>query len=118
MLHPELSAKPRVYYIGLPKTFIAGTVYDPEADEIVEGALVTLRLGAQGAVADKAAQGGEVTVPTDEFGDFWVDGHERGTYRVSIQKEGYVSRELGPIEVDKDLNLGDIAMHSVGGLRS
>ncbi len=42
VLHPEFGAKPRVYYIGLPKTFIAGTVYDPEADEIVEGALVTL----------------------------------------------------------------------------
>jgi tetrathionate reductase subunit B len=112
VLHPELGARPRVYYIGLPKTFIAGTVYDPEADEIVEDALVTLRLEAGGA---EGAQSAEVAVTTDEFGDFWADGLERGTYRVSIQKEGYAGKQLGPIEVAKDMNLGDIAMESTGG---
>ena len=39
VLHPEYKAGPRVYYIGLPnKYFIAGAVYDPEADECLEGA--------------------------------------------------------------------------------
>ena len=33
--------KPRVYYIGLPKKFIAGAVYDQEADECLEGVRVT-----------------------------------------------------------------------------
>ncbi len=31
-LRPELKLGPRVYYIGLPKTFIGATVYDPDAD--------------------------------------------------------------------------------------
>ncbi len=55
-----------------------------------------------------------MSVRTDEFGDFWADGLERGTYRVSIQKEGYATKELGPIEVDKDLNVGDVAVHRGG----
>ncbi len=42
ILHPEFKAKPRVYYIGLPKRFVAGAVYDPQEDRCVEGALVTL----------------------------------------------------------------------------
>jgi len=106
ILHPEFGVKPRVFYIGLPKTFIGGTVFDPEADEIIEGALVTLTLGTKGTEATKI---------TDEFGDFLVDGLERGTYCVSIQKEGYLSEDLGPIEVDRDLSLGDIAMHTTKG---
>ncbi len=106
VLHPEFGTKPRVYYIGLPKTFIAGTVYDPEADEIIEGALVTLSLGTERA---------ETTMITDDFGDFLVDGLERGTYQVSIQKEGYLGKDLGPIEVHRDLNLGDIAMLTTKG---
>ena len=37
-LKPELAhVKPRVYYIGLPKKFIAGAVYDQEADLCAEG---------------------------------------------------------------------------------
>ncbi len=92
MLHPELGAKPRVYYIGLPKTFIAGTVYDPEADEIIEDALVTLEL----VLEDTRA-----TVRTDEFGDFLVDGLPKGTYLVSMEKAGYVKKELGPATVEK-----------------
>jgi tetrathionate reductase subunit B len=115
VLHPEFGAKPRVYYIGLPKTFIAGLVYDPQIDEIVEGALVTISLEGAGA---QGAAGTEVTTVTDEFGDFWVDGLERGIYQVSLQKEDYAKKQLGPIVVDRDVNLGDIAMQSAGGSRS
>ena len=45
---PELKdkVKPRVYYLNLPKKFIAGTVYDPKEEEVVIGATVTLE--AQG----------------------------------------------------------------------
>ena len=43
VLKPEAGAKPRVYYIDLPnKYFIAGEVFDPEDDECLEGAKVTL----------------------------------------------------------------------------
>ena len=42
VLKPELGAKPRVYYLNIPKKFIAGTVYDPVAKEVVIGATCTL----------------------------------------------------------------------------
>jgi hypothetical protein len=37
--------KPRVYYLNLPKKFIAGTVYDPVDKEVIIGAKVTLSDG-------------------------------------------------------------------------
>jgi len=140
VLRPELGTKPRVYYLGLPRTFVAGTVYDPEADEIIEGALVTLRpvTGGAGAAGTGTAGGaaagpapagsaaaagatgleselGGPSVLTDEFGDFWIDGLERGTYAVSIEKPGYVPIRMELLAVDKDLNIGDIPMQSTGG---
>ena len=83
VLKPEAGTKPRVYYIGLPKRFIGGTVYDPQADEVIQDALVSLKLGTSGPT---------VTVQTDEFGDFLVDGLQEGVYAVSIEKQGYVTR--------------------------
>lgn len=40
IMKPENDTKPRVYYIGLPKRFIAGAVYDPEKEECIENATV------------------------------------------------------------------------------
>ena len=59
------TTKPRVYYLNLPKKFIAGTVYDPVEKEVVIGATCTLTPAAGGAA---------LTVATDEFGDFWFEG--------------------------------------------
>ncbi len=39
---PELGARPRVYYLNIPKKFIGGTVYDPVEKEVVEEATCTL----------------------------------------------------------------------------
>lgn len=102
VLHPEFGAQPRVYYIGLPKRFIGGTVFDPEADEVVEEAEVILR---------ECRNGTTVTVKTDEFGDFLVDGLAAGTYAVAIKKAGYLKQELEAVTTDQDLNLGDIPMY-------
>ena len=38
----KTSVKPRVYYLGLPKKFIAGTLYEPVEEEVVIGATATL----------------------------------------------------------------------------
>ena len=43
VLSPEWGTAPRVYYLHKPKRFIAATVVDKEADEVVEGATVTLQ---------------------------------------------------------------------------
>ena len=42
---PELkdAVQPRVYYLNVPKKFIAGTLYDPVEEEVVIGAVATLK---------------------------------------------------------------------------
>ena len=42
VIKPESATKPRVYYLNIPKKFIAGTVYDPIEKEVVIGATCTL----------------------------------------------------------------------------
>ena len=37
VLRPDLALGQRVYYLNLPKRFVAGMAYDPEADEVVFG---------------------------------------------------------------------------------
>jgi tetrathionate reductase subunit B len=36
------AARPRVYYLNLPKRFIAGTLYEPVEEEVMIGATATL----------------------------------------------------------------------------
>jgi tetrathionate reductase subunit B len=102
VLHPEYKAKPRVYYIGLlNKYFVAGAVYDPEEDECLEGATATLTNAA----------GKKFTVKTDNFGDFWFERMEPGTYSLSIEKSGYLPRTVDAIDASKDVNVGDLELY-------
>ncbi|MFA4965304.1 MAG: 4Fe-4S dicluster domain-containing protein [Thermoleophilia bacterium] len=100
-LKPGLSVKPRVYYIGLPKPFIAGAVFDSEADECSEGATVT---------ATGVAGGAPLSVTTDSYGDFWLRDLEPGEYTLLIEKDGYLPQKLGPVDATADINVGDIAV--------
>ena len=77
MWKPELKdkVKPRVYYLGLPKKFIAGTVYDPKDEEVIIGATCTL----------KPANGKAQTIETDGYGDFWFEDLADGTYDLEIK---------------------------------
>lgn len=100
-LHPEYNTQPRVYYLGLlNKYFVAGAVYDPEADECLEDCTVTLT-GADGATA---------SVQTDDFGDFWFERLEPGTYTLLAEKDGYLPRRFDDIKVSKDVNMGDVEL--------
>jgi tetrathionate reductase subunit B len=101
-LHPEYKAKPIVHYIGLPnKYFIAGAVYDPEEDECLEAATVTLT----------GAKGKKSTLKTDNFGDFWFERNVPGIYSLKIEKAGYLPREIADIDASKDINVGDIELY-------
>jgi len=93
--------KPRVFFIGLPKPFIAGAVYDKEADACTEGATVT---------ATSAETGATATAETDSYGDFWLNDLEPGTYTLLVEKDGYLPEKLGPIDASEDINVGDIAV--------
>ena len=103
VLHPEFKAKPRVYYIGLlDKYFVAGAVYDPEADECLEGATATL-------TNTKSRK--KFTVKTDNFGDFWFERMEPGTYSLVVDKAGYLPRKVESIDASKDVNVGDLELY-------
>jgi tetrathionate reductase subunit B len=97
-LHPA-GQKPRVYYLNLPKKFIAGTLYDPVEKEVVIGAACTLRGG-----------GGTWTTTTDGFGDFWFEGLPAGTYDLEIAAEGFASKVFAGLSTERDINLGDVAL--------
>jgi len=102
VLHPEFKAKPRVYYIGLPKRFVAGAVYDPEEDKCIEDAAVTLT---------DSETGEEFTTKTDSFGDFWLEELKVSIYSLAIEKNGYVLNEVKSISTEKDVNLGEIKLY-------
>ncbi len=97
-LHAEYGTKPRVWYKGLPKKFIAATVFDPEAQEIVEGAHVTAESDA-----------GTFTAETDMWGDFWLDGLPEADWTVTIEANGK-KKELAVSTKEKDQGLPDIAL--------
>jgi tetrathionate reductase subunit B len=102
ILKPEEKAGVRTYYIGIPKRFVAGSVWDPEADECLEGVTVTLR----------DVQGNKVaSLETDNFGDFWFEGLGVSTYSLDLQKAGYKPHKLAEVSTEKDINVGDIALH-------
>ncbi len=102
-MKPELGTKPRVYYLNIPKKFIAGTVYDPLEKEVVIGAVCTL--------TPLRPDLGEVrTIETDAFGDFWLKGLEEGAYALTITAAGFAPLSYDEIDTAKDVNLGDIAL--------
>ncbi len=89
-----------LWYKNLPGLFIAGEVWDPVPNEIVENAKVTLH----------DAQGFQVAETlTDGFGDFWFRKLEPGDYKVTIKADGYekVQRE---VHLEKSLNIGDFPL--------
>jgi len=90
----------RVFYLNLPKLFISGDVWDPEINEIIEGASAVLKSN-NGTVLQTAL--------TDGFGDFWFRKLDAGVYTVSISADGFILQER-VIELDKSLNIGDFAL--------
>lgn len=97
----ENADRPRVRYLNLPKRFIAGVVVDLEADEVIIGATITL---------ENAETQEVLTCTTDEFGDFWFDQIEAGTYHVYAEAEGYMTRMLTADATTEDRNLGPIEL--------
>lgn len=101
VLLPETGTKPRVYYLGLPHLFIAGEVWDPREDEIIEGAVVTLVL----------PDGSKRIELTDDFGNFWFNKVKPGQYTLNIEARGFkaVTKD---VELVESLNLGDFPLQT------
>jgi Fe-S-cluster-containing dehydrogenase component len=101
VLRPETGAGPRVYYRNIPGMFIAGTVYDPVREEIIEGAACRLQSG-----------GKTRRTATDEFGDFWFTDLPVGVFELAVDAKGYRTRVFAALRTEKSVNLGDIAMEA------
>jgi NAD-dependent dihydropyrimidine dehydrogenase PreA subunit len=99
VMHPEYQAKPRVYYLNIPRKFVAGTVYDPKEKEVIIGAICTL-----------SSNGKKRTATTDGFGDFWFEGLPEGTYKLTIEAKGFKAKTIDKMSTAKDVNLGDIPL--------
>ena len=98
-LHPEYGLKEKVFYIGLPKWFIAGAVVFGDTDECAEGVSVTL-----------SRNGETQTVKTDNYGDFEFEGLPKNTeYRLKFEAPGYKPLEL-TAKTTVDVYLGDIIL--------
>jgi NAD-dependent dihydropyrimidine dehydrogenase PreA subunit len=98
-MNPEIGANPRVYYLNIPKKFVAGTVYNPVEKEVIIGATCTL-----------SSNGKKHTATTDGFGDFWFNDLEVGTYSLKIEAKGFAAKTIQKINTEKDVNLGDIPL--------
>ncbi len=100
---PELkdTVQPRVYYLNVPKKFIAGTLYDPVEEEVV--------IGAAGTLTESG--GGEThTIETDNYGDFWFEGLKDGVFDLELRHGGRVKTFEGLDTTELDINLGDIPL--------
>ena len=89
----------RVYYLNLPKRFIAGTVYDPVEKEVVIGAKVTL----VDSINNKS-----YIAATNSFGDFEFENLPVSKFVINIEK-GQNSKKI-KVSTDSDVSLGDIPL--------
>ncbi len=102
--HPEYRAEPRVYWKGLPKPWIAGTVIDEVSDEVIAEVAIT---------SVDLFEDGSVTALSDAFGDFWIRGMEKDRkYRLEVRKEGYEDF-LAVVTTDGDQDLGNVSLKRV-----
>lgn len=100
ILNPEYNVKPRVYYAGVPKTFIAGALIDSSTGECLIGADITCKDTTAGTTS---------TAKSDVFGDFWLDGLDaKKTYEVTINGAGRTKTISVSLDTNKDL--GDIPL--------
>src|SRR5665648_589100 len=83
------------------KDLIANAVFEPDVDECTEDAKVTAMKVGNGKVYDTA---------TDSYGDFWLRDVEPGEYTILVEKEGYLPQKMGPVDANKDINVGDITV--------
>ena len=90
-----------LYYLNLPKRWVAGEVYDEEADEVIIGATITIQ-GEDGVV---------LKTQSDDFGDFWFKQVEAQKYSVWFEAEGYLTRTATIDATEKDGHIGSIALY-------
>jgi Fe-S-cluster-containing dehydrogenase component len=99
---PELSTKPSLKYVRLPKPFVAGEVLlSDRPNDCVKGVKLTLITQASDVVAQTT---------TDFLGDFEFRNLAKDAdYVLRVEHPGYFSREL-PVRISNSRNLGEIIL--------
>jgi Fe-S-cluster-containing dehydrogenase component len=99
VLHPEYGLQERVKYTGLPKRFIAGSVFFGDTDKCAENATVTI-----------TCEGEKKTTTANNYGDFEFEGLPKNKeFTVKIEHNGYKTNEL-TARTKIDVYLGDIML--------
>ncbi len=99
VMSPELGTQPVVYYIGLPKKFVAGSIALGDKNECAENVSVTL-----------IGKNIKRTTKTDNYGDFeFEDLPDNKAYTVKIQYPGYAPK-LFRVNTKTDVYLGEIVL--------
>jgi Fe-S-cluster-containing dehydrogenase component len=100
-LQPELKLKTNVYYVALPKSFVAGTVVFGDTDECAEDVKVTL---------EDTSEAKELSTRTNNYGDFEFENLiPKSRYRVRFEAVGYATASID-LEFEQDRHLGQITL--------
>ena len=96
-----------MYYLNLPKRWVAGQAIDPMSDEVIIGATVTMQ--------EEGNDEAEVfTTTVDKFGDFWFRQVEGKKYHLWFDAEGYVEREIADVDsTAADANIGRVGLYKM-----
>jgi len=97
---PGSKAKSRVYYLGVPKLFIAGSVVDAKSDECAEAVSVTMT---------NQSRGKSTKTLTNNFGDFEFDGLGAAKYSVIFECKGYKPKTVN-VDLKTDKHLGVVKL--------
>lgn len=100
VLLPESGCAPRVYYLNKPKRFVAATVVDIDADEVVIGATCQLQRKSDEALVAESL--------TDEMGDIIFEDVEPDNYYLWVKKEGYLTRWIDADVSEKDCSIPEL----------
>jgi Fe-S-cluster-containing dehydrogenase component len=100
VLNPGRKTRPRVYYVGLPKLLIAGSVVYGDVDECAEGVAVTLT---------NQSKGKSRKTLTNNFGDFELDGLGAGKYSVKFECKGCKAKTVN-VDLKTDKHLGIVKL--------
>jgi len=101
VLHPELNLKTSVFYVGLPKAFIAGTAVFEDTDGCAEAVRVTL----EDPSASKT-----LTTATNNYGDFEFENlMPRKKYLVKLESDGYLTASVD-VRLEEDTYFGQITL--------
>jgi len=102
-LHPEYKTRPAVYYIGLPKHFISGSIFNADTKDCLEN--VEIKLTDQHT-------GNTFSTGTNNYGDFEFDGLDAGSnFHLIVTARGYLTVTLSEIKLQKSVHLGNIYLN-------